>query len=89
MFINENILNIHNIIINFLAYKMMNDINMFNANIKLCVFCESDYVLIIFKNHDNFKIRIVKSQKLIKKIFQSNNFFNNLRLIDIFCFINE
>ena len=42
---------------------------MFNANIKLNVFCENDCVLIIFKNHDNLKIRIVKSQKLIKKIF--------------------
>ena len=39
----------------------MNDINIFNANMKLNVFCESDYVLIIFKNHNNFKIRIVKS----------------------------
>ena len=38
----------------------MNDINVFNANIKLSVFYESDYVLIIFKNHDNFEIRIVK-----------------------------
>ena len=42
---------------------------MFNTNMKLNVFCESDYVLIIFKNHDDFKIRIVKSQKLIKKVF--------------------
>ena len=42
---------------------------MFNANMKLSVLCESDYVLIIFKNYDNFKIRIVKSQKLIKKVF--------------------
>ena len=62
---------------------------MFNASIKLSVFCENDYVLIIFKNHNNFEIQIIKSQKLIEKIFQSNNFFNNLRLIDIFYFINE
>ena len=67
----------------------MNDINMFNASIKLSVFCENDYVLIILKNHDNLKIRIVKSQKLIEKIFQSNNFLNNLRLINIFYFINK
>ena len=38
----------------------MNNVNVFNVNIKLNVFCESDCVLIIFKNHDNFKIRIVK-----------------------------
>ena len=40
---------------------MMSDINMFNVNMKLSVLCESDCVLIIFKNHDNFKIQIVKS----------------------------
>ena len=50
----------------------MSDINVFNANIKLSVFCESDCILIIFKDHDDFKIRIVKSQKLIEKVFQSN-----------------
>ena len=67
----------------------MSDNNVFNINIKLNIFCESDYVLIIFKDYNNLKIRIIKSQKLIEKIFQSNNFFNNLRLIDIFYFINE
>ena len=39
----------------------MSDINMFNINIKLSVLYKDDCVLIIFKNHDNFKIRIVKS----------------------------
>ena len=68
---------------------MMSDINVFNANMKLSVFCESDCVLIIFKNYNNLKIRIVKSQKLIEKIFQLNNFLNNLRLINILYFINE
>ena len=47
----------------------MSDVNVFNANIKLSVFCENDYVLIIFKNYNDFKIRIVKSQKLIKIFF--------------------
>ena len=89
MFINENILNIYNIIIDFFAHKMINNINVFNASIKLNVFYKNDYVLIIFKDYNNFKIRIVKSQKLIKKILQSNNFLNNLRLIDIFYFINK
>ena len=68
---------------------MMSDVNMFDMSIKLNVLCENDYVLIILKNHDNLEIRIVKPQKLIKKVFQLNNFFNNLRLIDIFCFINK
>ena len=47
----------------------MNDINVFNTNMKLNVLCENDYVLIIFKNYNNFKIRIIKSQNLIEKIF--------------------
>ena len=47
----------------------MSDVNVFNASIKLNVFCESDCVLIVFKDHNNLKIRIVKSQKLIEKIF--------------------
>ena len=89
MFINKNILNIYNIIIDFFAHKIINDVNVFNANMKLNVLYENDYALIIFKNNDNFEIRIIKSQKLIKKVFQSNNFFNNLYLIDIFYFINE
>ena len=67
----------------------MSDINVFNASIKLNVLYKSDCVLIIFKNYNDFEIRIVKSQELIKKVFQSNNFLNNLRLIDIFYFINK
>ena len=62
---------------------------MFDISMKLSVFYKNDYILIIFKDHNDLKIRIIKSQKLIKKIFQLNNFFNNLHLIDIFYFINE
>ena len=62
-------MNIYNNIIDFFAHKMMNDINVFNASIKLNVFCENDYILIIFKDYNNLKIRIIKSQKLIKKVF--------------------
>ena len=39
----------------------MNDINVFDASMKLSVFCEGDCVLIVFKNHNDFKIRIIKS----------------------------
>ena len=67
----------------------MSDINMFNASIKLSVLYENDYVLIILKDHNNLKVRIVKSQKLIKKVLQSNNFFNNLYLINILYLTNE
>ena len=34
----------------------MNDVNVFDANIKLSVLCEGDCVLIVFKNHDNLEI---------------------------------
>ena len=68
---------------------MISDINVFDASMKLSVFCENDYALIILKDHDDLKIRIVKSQKLIEKVFQSNNFLNNLRLINIFYLISE
>ena len=67
----------------------MYDINIFNINIKLSVFYKNYNFLIIIKNHDNFKIRIIKTKKLIKKFFQSNNFFDNLCLINIFRFINK
>ena len=39
----------------------MNDINVFNASMKLNVFYKNNYVLIIFKDYNNFKIRIIKS----------------------------
>ena len=68
---------------------MINDINVFNANIKLSVFYENNCILIIFKNYNNFEIRIVKSQKLIKKVFQLDDFLNNLRLINVFYFPNK
>ena len=54
-------MNIHNIIIDFFAHKMMNDINMFDVNMKLSVFYKDDCVLIIFKDYNDFEIQIVKS----------------------------
>ena len=39
----------------------MNDVNVFDASMKLNVFYKNDYILIIFKNHNDFEIRIVKS----------------------------
>ena len=47
----------------------MNNFNIFNINIRLSVLYKSDKILIIFKNHDNFKIRVIKIKKLIKKFF--------------------
>ena len=66
MFINKNKLNIYNIIIDFFSHEMIDDIDIFNINIKLNVFCEGDNVLIILKNNNNFKIRIIEMKKLIK-----------------------
>ena len=47
----------------------MSDVNVFNVNMKLSVFYKSDCVLIILKDYDDFEIRIIKSQKLIEKVF--------------------
>ena len=47
----------------------MDNINIFNANIKLRVLYKSDYVLIIIENYNNYKIKIVRLSKLIKKFF--------------------
>ena len=69
MFINRNILNIYNIILNFLAYEIINDINISNISIKLRVLCESDYALIIIESYNNYEIKIIQSQKLIKIFF--------------------
>ena len=80
---------IYNIIINFFSHEMMCDINIFNTNIKLNIFCENYNFLIVIKNHDNFKIQIIKIKKLIKFFFQLNDFFDNLYLIDIFRFTNK
>ena len=48
---------------------MIYDINIFNANIKLSVFCENYNILIIIEDYDNFKIQIIKTKKLIKIFF--------------------
>ena len=34
----------------------MNNINVFDKNMKLNVFCENDYILIIFKNYNDLEI---------------------------------
>ena len=47
----------------------MNNVNVFDVSIKLYILYKNDYILIIFKDHNNFEIRIVKSQKLIEKVF--------------------
>ena len=39
----------------------MNDVNVFDASMKLNVFYKNDCILIIFKNYNDFEIRIVKS----------------------------
>ena len=39
----------------------MNDVNVFNMSIKLNIFYKNDCVLIVFKDYNNFEIRIVKS----------------------------
>ena len=62
---------------------------MLNTSIKLSVLCESNCVLIIIENYSNLKIQIVKSKKLIKKIFQLDSFLSSLYLIDILYLISK
>ena len=38
----------------------MNNVNVFNVSMKLSIFCENDYILIVFKDYNNLKIRIIK-----------------------------
>ena len=89
LFIREYELHIHGVVIDFFTHEMMSDVNMLNASIKLSVLDESNCALIVVEDYDNLRVRVPRSQELIKKSFQSNNFFNNQRLIDILDFASE
>ena len=45
--------------LNSLAHEIINDINIFNANIKLRVFYKNNHILIIIENYDNCEIEII------------------------------
>ena len=62
---------------------------MLDASIKLSVLNEGNCALIVVEDYNDLRIRVLRSQKLIKKSFQSNNFFDSQRLIDILDFASK
>ena len=89
LFIREYELHVHDIVIDFFTHEMMSDINVLDANMKLSVLNEDNCALIVVEDYNNLRIRVSGSQKLIKKSFQLNNFFNSQRLIDILDFASK
>ena len=89
MFIREYELHVHDVVIDFFTHEIMGDVNVLNANMKLSVLDEDNCALIVVEDYDDLRVRVSRPQKLIKKSFQSNNFFNNQRLIDILDFASE
>ena len=89
MFIREYELHIHDIVNDFFTHEIMNDVNVLDMSMKLSVLDEGNCALIVVEDYDDLRIRVSRSQKLIEKSFQSNNFFDNQRLIDILGFASE
>ena len=89
LFIREYELHVHDIVVDFFTHEMMSDINVLDTSIKLSVLDEGNCALIVVEDYNNLRIRVSRSQKLIKKSFQSNNFFDSQRLIDILDFASE
>ena len=89
LFIREYELHVHDIVIDFFTHEMMSDVNVLDASMELSVLDEGNCALIVVEDYDDLRIRVSRSQKLIEKSFQSNNFFNSQRLIDILGFASE
>ena len=69
LFIRGYELHVHDVVIDFFTHEIMSDINMLDASIKLSVFNENNYALIVVEDYNNLRIRVSESQKLIKKSF--------------------
>ena len=82
-------MHVHDVVIDFFTHEMISDINVLDASIKLSVLDEGNCALIVAEDYNDLRVRVSRSQKLIKKSFQSNNFFANQRLIDILDFASE
>ena len=89
LFIREYELHVHDVVIDFFTHEMISDINVLDAGIKLSVLDEGNCALIVVEDYNDLRVRVSKPQKLIKESFQSNNFFDNQRLIDILDFASE
>ena len=77
LFIREYELHIHDVVIDFFTHEMISDVNVLNASMKLSVLDEGNCALIVVEDYNNLRVGVSRPQKLIKKSFQSNNFFNN------------
>ena len=69
LFIREYELHVHDVVIDFFTYEIINDVNVLDASIKLSVLDESNCALIIVEDYNNLRIRVSRPQKLIKKSF--------------------
>ena len=69
LFIRGYELHVHDVVINFFTHEMMSDVNVLDASIKLSVLDEGNCALIVVEDYDNLRIRVSRSQKLIKKNF--------------------
>ena len=69
LFIREYELHVHDVVIDFFTHEMISDVNVLNTSIKLSVLDESNCALIVVEDYNDLRIRVSKSQKLIKKSF--------------------
>ena len=69
LFIREYELHVHDVVIDFFTHEMMSDINVLDASIKLSVLNEGNCALIVVEDYNDLRIRVSRSQKLIKKSF--------------------
>ena len=69
LFIREYELHVHDVVIDFFTHEIMSDINVLDADMKLSVLNENNCVLIVVEDYNDLRIRVSRSQKLIKKSF--------------------
>ena len=69
LFIREYELHVHGVVIDFFTHEMMSDINVLDASMELSVLDEDNYALIVVEDYNDLRVRVPRSQKLIKKSF--------------------
>ena len=69
LFIREYELHVHDVVIDFFTHEMMSDVNVLDASMKLSVLDEGNCALIVVEDYDDLRVRVSRSQKLIKKSF--------------------
>ena len=69
MFIREYELHVHDVVIDFFTYEIIDDINVLDASMKLSVLDEGNCALIVVEDYNNLRVRVSRPQKLIEKSF--------------------